>query len=149
MSTKVKCECGLEVNELILEKHITTKTHNLLIASKYKKINNYNDYKDIVNCCSVCLRTDIANGFFIKDIKSCICCDEISRGGEKRCRDCKEFVNVTRLERPYLIRCKDCANERLSQLKKCEICDKEFRLHHLSQHKQRVHAASFVKITSH
>jgi len=144
MSTKVKCDCGLEVNELILEKHSKTKTHNHLITDKYRKINNYNEYKDIVNSCQICLKTHVTDKFFIKDRKICICCDEISRGGEKTCRGCKELVHVTRLERPLLLRCKDCTNKRLSQLKKCEICDKEVKIRHLSEHKHKSHPALFL-----
>jgi len=140
MSMKVNCDCGLAVNELILAKHIRTKRHIQLIENKYRKINKYNEYKDVVNCCLICLKTHIDDGFFIKDGKICICCDEISRGGVKTCKDCKELVNVTRFERPYLIRCRDCANKRLSQLTKCPICDLEFKLNSLRNHKQKNHS---------
>ena len=144
MSTKVKCDCGLTVNEHILEKHSKTKTHNRLIADKYRKINNYNEYKDIVNSCQICLKTHVADKFFIKDKKICICCDKISRGGEKTCKACKELLHVTKLERPHLITCKACAIKRLSKLKKCEICDKDFKIQHFSQHKHRSHPELFL-----
>ena len=139
---KVECDCGLTVSELILERHIKTKRHVQLIANKYRKINKYNEYKDIVNCCSICLKTHIDDEFFIKDKKICICCEELSRGGVKSCKDCKELVNVSRFERPYLIRCRDCANKRLSQLTKCPICGLMIKLSASSYHKQRNHTNS-------
>jgi len=63
--------------------------------------------------------------FYLRDIQTRFCCDEILRGGERRCRDCKEVVDVSEFEHPYLIRCKKCANERLAQPQKCEICSIE------------------------
>ena len=73
----------------------------------------------------VCLKRNIDDYFYLRDIQTCFCCDEILRGGERRCPDRKEVVDVSEFECPYLIRCKKCANERLAQPRKCEICSIE------------------------
>ena len=41
MATKVKCQCGLELNEDNMNKHLTTKTHGELIERKYRKLNKF------------------------------------------------------------------------------------------------------------
>jgi len=46
MATKVKCECGLYLNEDNMNKHLTSKTHKDLIDRKCRKLNNYNAMKE-------------------------------------------------------------------------------------------------------
>jgi len=41
MATKVKCQCGLELNEDNMNKHLTTKTHGELIERKYRKLSKF------------------------------------------------------------------------------------------------------------
>ena len=48
----------------------------------------------------------------------CLCCDEISRGGEKRCIQCKEMTEINKMERPYLRKCKKCAAKRMADILK-------------------------------
>jgi len=46
MATKVKCKCGLYLNEDNMNKHLTSKTHKDLIDRKCRKLNNYNAMKE-------------------------------------------------------------------------------------------------------
>jgi len=98
MATKVKCECRAYVTENNLNKRLTSKTHRDLIERKYRKLNNYNAMKDSFNCCSKCLKTNIDDLYFLKDRQMCSCCDEISRGGVRRCKNCQQLVDINRLE---------------------------------------------------
>ena len=139
MATKVKCECGLYLNEDNMNKHLTSKTHNDLIKRKYRKLNNYNAMKDSYNCCSNCLKTNIDDLYFVKDRQICSCCDEISRGGERRCKDCQQLVDINKMERPYLIRCKACAKKRLSKKVNCKICGVEVQLYNMARHLHKKH----------
>jgi len=59
MATKVKCKCGLYLNEDNMNEHLTSKTHRDLIERKFRNLNNYDAMKDAFNCCSVCLKTDV------------------------------------------------------------------------------------------
>jgi len=95
-----------------MNKHRTSETHRDLIERKFRKINNYNVMKESVSCCSICLITDVDDLYFIKDLKRCSCCDEISRAGSRKCKNCQQLVDINKMERPYLIRCKACANKR-------------------------------------
>ena len=139
MATKVKCECGLYLNKDNMNKHLTSKTHRNVIERKCRKLNNYNAMKDSYNCCSKCLKTNVDDLYFLKDRQMCSCCDEISRGGERICKDCQQLVDINKMERPYLIRCKACANERLSKKVNCRVCNKEVKLHDMTKHRQRKH----------
>src|ERR1700730_16842919 len=113
-STKVKCECGLSVNESSMNKHINSKSHNFKIDRKNRKINEYNNLKDSCNCFSICFATSINKHYFLNDKQMCLCCDEISRAGVKRCRECKQLVDINKMERPYLKKCKECAAKRMA-----------------------------------
>jgi len=104
-----------------MNKHLTSKTHRDLIERKYRKLNNYNAMKDSFNCCSKCLKTNIDDLYFLKDRQMCSCCDDILRGGVRRCKNCQQLVHINRMERPYLISCKACANERLSKIVKNNV----------------------------
>ena len=139
MATKVKCECRAYVTENNLNKRLTSKTHRDLIERKYRKLNNYNAMKDSFNCCSKCLKTNIDDLYFLKDRQMCSCCDNILRGGVRRCKNCQQLVHINRMERPYLISCKACANERLSKIVKCEICDAELRRNNMGRHIHKKH----------
>jgi len=125
---KFKCECGAELNLRYRDIHYKSKEH----IEKMNKLNHRNDskieafiyYKDKVNCCSRCLKFLVPDCYFLKDVNLCICCDEILKGGEKRCRACKELKNINDFERPYLIRCKQCAKKRLQKYSKNkQLCD--------------------------
>ena len=139
MSTKVKCECGLYVNEVSIPKHTTSKTHLVLLERRSKKLESYNAMKDAFNCCSVCLKTNVDDLYYKKDLQICFFCDAISRRRECRCKNCKQLVEIASMERPYLIRCKACANNRLAKLVKCKICDVDVKLHDMSKHLHRKH----------
>ena len=114
--TKVKCDCSLFVTENIMNKHINSKSHNIKVERKNRKLNDYNKLKDSCNCCSICFATNIQEFYYLKDKQSCLCCDEISRGGEKRCKECKQLVDIIKMERPYLNKCKECAAKRMANI---------------------------------
>ena len=107
------CECGETIFALSKERHEKSKAHIRRIHSEDEKLEvkllQYEANKDISNCCKRCLKISIPDMYFIPGINLCICCDEILRGGEKRCIGCKEVKNISTFERPYLIRCKKCA----------------------------------------
>ena len=113
-----KCECGEVLSNRYKEAHNTSQTHiNKINHKRYKNVKKFECYdysKDKVNCCSRCLKISVPDCYFLNDTKLCICCDEILKGGEKRCRNCKENKDINDFERPYLIRCRKCANTRLS-----------------------------------
>lgn len=117
-STKVKCDCGITINEHNMNKHINSKSHISKIEQRNRKVNNYNNLKDSCNCCSICYATSIDDYYFLKDQYICLCCDEISRGGQKRCKECKQLVDVNKMERPYLKKCKECAAKRIANLRR-------------------------------
>jgi len=145
MMTKAKCDCGLHVTENNIPKHLTSKCHNRRIECKYRMLNNYNAMKDSFNCCSKSLKTNIDDLYFLKDRQMCSCCEEISRGGVRTCKNCQQQVDINKMERPYLIRCKACANERLSKIVKCEICGAELRRNNMGRHiHKKTRGKSFI-----
>ena len=116
-STKVKCDCGLSINEQNMNKHINSRSHITKIEQKNRKINNYNNLKDLCNCCSKCFATSIPDYYFLTEQTICLCCYNISKGGEKECKKCKQMVNINKMERPYLKNCKECAAKRIANLR--------------------------------
>lgn len=100
-----------------MNKHIGSKSHKIKIERKHRKENEYNNIKDSCNCCSICFSTSIDEYYFLKDKQMCLCCDEISRGGVKRCKNCKELVDINKMERPYLKKCKECASKRMAGIR--------------------------------
>jgi len=114
------CECGAVLNIRYKLHHENSQEHKYKIDKINKKDNKaiykletYEKYKDTLNCCCRCLKVAVPDCYFLKDSKLCICCDEILKRGEKRCRMCKEVKDIKDFERPYLFRCRKCASERL------------------------------------
>ena len=107
------CECGETIFALSRERHLKSKSHIHKIHAEERKLEikmiQYQLNKNISNCCKRCFKVSIPDMYFIHDIELCKCCDEILRGGEKRCIGCKEIKDINTFERPYLIRCKKCA----------------------------------------
>ena len=117
-TTKFKCDCGLSIYEHNMNKHINSRSHITKIEQKNRKINNYNNLKDLCNCCSICNAIDIPEYYFITDKAICLCCYNISKGGEKECKICKQLVNINKMERPYLKKCKECAAKRIANFRR-------------------------------
>ena len=112
-NNKFVCECGETIFEFSKERHLKSKSHiDKLHPSDNKNVNKIAQYQaniDIVNCCKRCLKVSVPDQYFIPFMNLCLCCDEILKGGEKRCINCKEMKDINTFERPYLIRCKKCA----------------------------------------
>jgi hypothetical protein len=119
----IVCQCGEILQPINLEKHEKSQHHikflnfmkglneNIITCqriSKTKKI-VYENSKNEANCCCRCFNSYIIDELFNKKYKVCRCCEDILKGGTKKCATCKEVVNMIDLERPYLIRCKKCA----------------------------------------
>ena len=138
-SAKVKCDCGLSVTIGNMNKHMSSKSHITKIENKNRKFNNYNMLKDSCNCCSICFATTIDAPYFLQDKQMCLCCDEILRGGQKRCKNCKQLVEISKMERPYLKKCKECASKRQAALLNCEICGLEIQYRNISKHNEKFH----------
>ena len=119
---KFTCECGETLCIRNRDSHYLTKIHNEKMKSlnckNNDKINVYTRNKDKVNCCSRCFKIGVPDCYFLIGVNLCLCCDEILKGGEKRCRNCKELKDINNFERPYLIRCKLCASSRLKNMLK-------------------------------
>lgn len=124
------CECDSTYNYINFYKHIKKG------CNYKKKLTHYNNMKETLNCCSRCLRTGIKNVYFIEDVSVCKCCSEILKGGVKKCRSCEQYIDIDKFERPYLLRCKNCTNERLSKKVTCEQCEKLVSLSNLHHHKK-------------
>ena len=112
-SDKTICECGETIFTFSKERHLQSKTHIHKLHSIDQKLENkiaiYQSNKDNINCCKRCFKVGVPDIYFIPLINLCICCDEILKGGEKRCINCKEMKDINTFERPYLIRCRKCA----------------------------------------
>jgi hypothetical protein len=82
----------------------------------------YDNSKDETNCCFKCLNSFISDSSFNIRHKNCRCCEDISKGGTKRCSGCKDKFEMIEFERPYLVRCKTCANylKKITAQKKLE-----------------------------
>jgi hypothetical protein len=119
----ILCECGEILLPKNYEKHEKSIQHvkhlNFIkgLNSDTKTINRiqktrkviYDNSKDETNCCCKCLNSFISDALFNKRYKVCRCCEEILKGGIKRCSGCKEKFELIEFERPYLVRCKTCA----------------------------------------
>ena len=138
-----KCECGKEVFQTSYEKHMRDKSHIKFMSAKKDvhkiKLEKYEENKELNYCCSVCLKTDIPIQYFIPLLNVCLCCDEISKGGEKRCRICKELKDITTFERPYLSKCKSCASKKAREKIICPICKIQIHYGNLSRHNKSKH----------
>jgi len=124
IATAISCECGKKVKAHIYEKHIKTKQHLYVIRPKktdlsYKQ-QQYEQNKDLNNCCKNCLKTDIPPCYYISHTNLCVCCSQILAGGTRLCRICKQDKPVELMERPYLYYCKSCANIRIQKPMDCE-----------------------------
>jgi len=117
------CDCGKTVKAVNYDRHCNSIDHN-----NYIKISNnnilkeeiYNENKDINMCCCVCKAIKLDSKYYVKELNLCICCDEILKGGQKKCSMCKELFDIDMFERPYLLKCKKCAAERAKKVIKCE-----------------------------
>ena len=120
----ILCECGKSVRRNIYAKHLNTKQHIDAITPKIPivvaKLKQYNDNKNENNCCGRCLKINIPDCYYLPNQHLCICCNEISKGGEKCCRICKQNTSVELMERPYLYYCKKCAAARAAKPRLCE-----------------------------
>ena len=52
----------------------------------------------------------------------------------KKCETCRETIDITKFERPYLLRCKSCINLRLNTKIKCKQCPKFISLSNMNKH---------------
>ena len=117
------CECGEILLPRNYENHEKSQQHikhtNFIKGLNYdtntirripiiRKV-VYNSSKDESNCCCKCFNSFIDDELFNKRYKICKCCEDILKGGTKKCSNCKELFEMTELERQYLIRCKTCA----------------------------------------
>ena len=141
---KIKCKCGKYILEVNHDKHILTKSHIKATTSQKDtsqklKIEKYDQNKDLNNCCSVCLKTEVPDKYFVNSLNLCLCCDEIVKGGQKRCRDCKEIKDIETFERPYLLKCKTCASQRARNKTICPTCGIELPYGNISHHNKKVH----------
>jgi len=139
---KIKCNCGKYISTSNYNKHVLTKSHIKATTSKNDsshklKVDKYEQNKNLNNCCSICLKTDIAEKYFINSVNLCLCCDELMKGGQKRCRDCKEMKDIETFERPYLVKCKACASQRARNKVVCTICNKEIPYGNISHHTKK------------
>jgi len=117
------CECGEILLPRNYEKHEKSQHHikhlnfinglnsDTKTIQRIKKIRKvlYDNSKDETNCCCKCLKSFVNDELFNKRYKVCRCCEDILKGGTKKCSCCKEMFPMIELERPYLIRCKTCA----------------------------------------
>ena len=71
------------------------------------------------------LQFEFQINIFHQLLNLCICCDEILKGGNKQCIDCRAMKDINDFERPYLVRCKKCSCLRV---KKYSAMRKEERL---------------------
>ena len=100
-NNKVKCRCGQLIYESSTQKHIVSKSHIIKTTSQKRtsptqvQVDNYNSHKDNYNCCSKCLRIKIQDIYFNMESRICKCCEEISYGGNKQCRLCKDEGHFT------------------------------------------------------
>jgi len=140
----IKCECGKDIFVYKYEKHKLTKSHIKLMTPKkdhYKlKLEKYEQNKDINNCCGVCLKTDIPIEYFIPSLNLCLCCDEVLKGGQKRCKICKEMKDIDSFERPYLCRCKNCASKKAREKVICPTCKIQIDYGNFSRHNKNKHS---------
>ena len=83
--------------------------------------------------CKECHK-QIPSCYFLKELSLCMCCLEVLRGGMKKCETCRETVNITKFERPYLLRCKSCINLRLYKKIKCKQCPTFILLSNMNKH---------------
>ena len=60
--------------------------------------------------CINCNR-NVRSCYYVPDKSLCNVCDKILKGGNKKCRVCKEEKEISLFERPYLTRCKQCSNK--------------------------------------
>ena len=119
----ILCECGEIILPMNFEKH-EKSIHHIKHLNFIKGLNSdtktihriqktrqiiYNNSKDETNCCCKCLNSFISDALFNKRYNICRCCEEILKGGTKKCSCCKEMFEMIELERPYLVRCKTCA----------------------------------------
>ena len=128
---KITCTtCNAELRAISYEEHLKSYKHIMKTnpdvvnpkiledirikaeAKLNKKLGVYNANKDISNCCVRCMAVNIDGRYFIPLLNLCMCCDEIIKGGNKRCTSCKEMKDINLFERLYLHRCKLCASTR-------------------------------------
>ena len=135
----IQCQCGEILQPVNLEKHEKSQHHTKFmnfmkglndpdfitcqrISGLKKKV--YETANKESNCCCKCFSSFISDELFNKKYRVCRCCEEIMKGGTKKCSNCKQIFNMIDLERPYLIRCKQCAKnikkDRLSKKKQLE-----------------------------
>lgn len=130
------CECGDIILPHNYEKHIKSQ-HHIKHLNFIKGINDdtktiqritkirksiYEKSKNDANCCCKCFNSFIQDELFNGRYKVCRCCEEILKGGTRKCSNCRETFNMIDLERPYLSRCRECAKnmKKITAAKKLE-----------------------------
>lgn len=171
---KETCECGyafITLNPASINNHIKSKSHlhNTMLKEKrlteeeYRdmqrkekrdsvinnKIDNFSKYKESLKSCSRCLKVGVPPEYYNIEKDLCLCCEEILIGGTKICTRCKREKDINTFERPYLIKCKECAANRARRRILC-VCGDYTTLASKSKHiKSNKHSMKINYIKNH
>ena len=59
--------------------------------------------------CTNCKAKSVPMEYYNIDKQVCVCCEEILKGGTKKCWHCFVVKDITLFQRPYLYSCRECA----------------------------------------